>query len=227
MIDQYSLKARVYPLLITLFPILILGLSFSIKYDTIITSLSSVGIISLFTYLFSQLGRDLGKKKEKELWRKWGGAPTNIIMQDSGYIDKITRDRYFAKLETLCPLENKDEIENKLKFWTKFLISKTRDTQKFNLLFKENISYGFRRNLFGLKPIGLTVVVIALIFNIVIGTDWPLKFEELSPNWLIPNSGLFILFLFWLLVVNANWVKIPAFGYAERLFESVENLEQK
>lgn len=225
MIDQYSLKARVYPFVIVLFPLLILGISISFKFDTILTSLSSLGVISIFTYLFSQLGRDLGKKKEKKLWKSWGGAPTTLIMQDSEYIDIHTKKRYTEKLENICPANDIVEDDEKLKYWTKFLISNTRDTKKFRLLFKENISYGFRRNLLGLKPIGIAVLFLTLILNFLINSNWSLNIESISTNLIIANVAYFILLVFWILIVSDNWVKIPAFSYAERLFESIEHIE--
>ena len=34
------------------------------------------------------------------------------------------------------------------------LIERTRDKTRFRLLFEENCNYGFRRNLWGMKPLG-------------------------------------------------------------------------
>ena len=224
MIDQYSLKARVYPILIAFSPILILGFSISFKLESIYGYLGSISLISLLVYLFSQLGRDLGKKKEKDLWENWGGSPTSIVMCDKNYIDVITRQRYIDKLEIICPAKDKYDIDEKIKLWTKYLISKTRDTKKFNLLFKENISYGFRRNLLGLKSIGVGVAVLATVLNLMLTTNWPLNLNDIKINWVISNFLCLVILLFWCVIVTKVWVKIPAFGYAERLFEAVENM---
>jgi hypothetical protein len=40
---------------------------------------------------------------------------------------------------------------------SRWLLTQTRDTKKFYILFQENMSYGFRRNLLGLK--GLAVAI--------------------------------------------------------------------
>ena len=224
MIDQYSLKARVYPIIIVFLPILILGFSISFKFESIYGYLASISVISLLAYLFSQLGRDLGKKREKNLWKNWGGAPTSIVMHDKNYINIATRQRYIDKLEVICPVEDKYDMDEKIKLWTKYLISKTRDTKKFNLLFKENISYGFRRNLLGLKPIGVAIALSATVFNLILTTNWPLNINDITINWVISNFLFSIFILFWFFIVTIVWVKIPAFGYAERLFETVENI---
>ena len=41
----------------------------------------------------------------------------------------------------------------------------TRDTSRFPLVFAENANYGFRRNLWGLRPIGTGVAVVLLLFS--------------------------------------------------------------
>ena len=43
-------------------------------------------------------------------------------------------------------------------------------------------------------------------------------------NWVISNFLCLVILLFWCVIVTKVWVKIPAFGYAERLFEAVENM---
>ena len=40
------------------------------------------------------------------------------------------------------------------------LLEATRDTSKFPLVFAENANYGFRRNLWGLRPIGTPIAVV-------------------------------------------------------------------
>jgi hypothetical protein len=51
-----------------------------------------------------------------------------------------------------------------------WLRENTRDTKRFDILFKENIAYGFRRNLLGLKLPGL--LLNALIVSVCLGIFW-------------------------------------------------------
>jgi hypothetical protein len=46
----------------------------------------------------------------------------------------------------------------------------TRDTKKFNIMFNENVSYGFRRNLSGLKLPGFLLDAFAIFRQ-----RWPLE----------------------------------------------------
>src|SRR5687767_1817898 len=103
MIDEYSLKARAYPLAIVLSPSLVpLG-----KYLLVVQEygsfFASLGIAAMLVYLMSQLGRDAGKKKEKALWDSWGGPPSTQLLRFSNTtLDAFTKVRYHKILIRLC-----------------------------------------------------------------------------------------------------------------------------
>ncbi|MEJ7745428.1 MAG: hypothetical protein WKF61_01485 [Luteimonas sp.] len=54
-----------------------------------------------------------------------------------------------------------DEIYRAAAVW---LIKRTRETQRFPLLFKENIHFGFQRNALGLRWIGLTIALGSILW---------------------------------------------------------------
>jgi hypothetical protein len=234
-LDQYSVKARLYPSFIVISPLIIL-ISFSFyEYLKVIQIL--LGFITTFgfTFLFSQLARDRGKKLEIILFKKWGGKPTNIYLRaDEKYLDGLTRDRYAKKLELLIDglkmptteFENKnpDESEKIYDTVTKYLISQTRDYDKYTVLFLENISYGFRRNLLGMKPFAILILVMCLSIQILqhIKIDNLEHSIFLTSEVLIPLSIYFLLMLFWIFIVKESWLKAVAFEYAKRLFETLE-----
>ena len=81
-------------------------------------------------------------------------------------IDPITKARYHKRLADLvkgakAPSAN-DEQEDPVaadgvySAWSTYLRVNTRDTKKYSLLLQENINYGYRRNVWGLRPIGIT-----------------------------------------------------------------------
>jgi hypothetical protein len=94
----------------------------------------------------------------------------------------------------------------------------TRDKQQYPLVFEENVSYGFRRNVWGLKPFGIAIAAIGTagaavnLFRFHEGTQLGLAIACTIVSAL--------LLLFWLCWVNPGWVRIPAKAYAERLLES-------
>lgn len=235
MFDNYTLKARYYPVIILFFPIIVLGLFYSFQFDSTIHAFASVSAASALTYLFSQLGRDQGKLKEPALWKSWGGSPSiQIFRLRNEHLDKHTKQRYHQRLLSLCPVDvipdlemetnNPNSADEVYKAWSKYLISQTRDTKKYALLFKDNISYGFRRNLWGLKPFAVFIILGLVIGNYLF---WVFRMDQWIPvefplSFMYSTIALLLLLCFWLFIVTKNWVRIPAFSYAERLCESVE-----
>lgn len=234
---MYTLKARVYPFGIVLLPIIILGILYSFQFDSILKILSSLGVTAVFLFILSQFSRDAGKKKEIKLWEGWGGAPTSQVLSYSNItLDINTKIKYHHKLKKMTnigkELDEKFEKNNKIKSfdiyksWTKYLISKTRDTKRYKLLFTENINYGFRRNLWGLKPFAITLLIITIFGNYLyqIMNYGQLAVSEYSIEYYFSELSLILLLLVWIFVINKNWIKTPAFAYAERLLESINNL---
>lgn len=234
-LDSYSIKARVYPALLVLLPILILAIYYVTDYKMYyhyITTLFSVGLL---TYVLAHLGRDQGKLKEKDLFEKIGGKPTTQLLRHSdSYLDNITKSRYHISLSTKVPNliipTKEEETENPCKAdeiydsCARYVISKTRDTKKFDLLFKENINYGFRRNTWGMKTLALSILIISLFIHAIIASKY---FSQISfqPNKdLIPYVAFIFLGFFWLFIVSEKWVKLTAFAYAERLYESIDEI---
>lgn len=237
--DNYSMKARLYPMVLMFLPFAIVSIAFSYNVSSTAQSIGSLGGAACLSFLLSQIGRDGGKKKEPALWRSWGGSPSVQILRISDYtLDTHTKQRYHKSLKSLCQVTelttaqqlNYVELTDEVyKAWTQFLIGKTRDIAMFSLLYKENISYGFRRNLWGLKPYAIALIVAIMLgwyflnsylYGSYIPTAFPLQ-------WLLANAGLLIVLLFWVFVVTKNWIKLVAFAYAERLMEACDRLTEQ
>ncbi len=237
MFDNYTIKARFYPVIILFMPLIFLGIIYTFEFKTPLHFFTSLGIVGALIYLFSQLGRDKGKIKEPLLWYSWGGSPTTQLLRLSNKsIDVHTKQRYHTKLQTVCPVtvvphavmevSNPEQADEVYRAWTKYLISKTRDTKSFALLFKDNVSYGFRRNLWALKSIGLLLTSVLLIGNYLFWwyqtKTWDASFYPI--NFLYASALLLVILFFWLFIIRSSWVKIAAFSYAERLCEATEVL---
>jgi len=228
--NLYSLKARVYPLIITLIPIVLVGIIYSFQLKSIYELLISLGVTTSLFFLFSQIGRDKGKKLENEMWEKWEGTPsTQILRFSNDTIDLHTKRRYhnFLKEKTKIGNELTEEFETEnlidadsiYTSWSKYLISKSRDTKKYNLLFQENTNYGFRRNLLGLKPIAIAIIILLIIGSL--GYSYFISNFKFvfSQEILLTGIVLLLSLLFWLLIVNEKWIKYVAFEYAKRLMD--------
>jgi hypothetical protein len=235
-LDKYSTKARLYPAFLVLLPAFILSIYYITdfeKYYHYFTALISTG---LFTYLLSQLGRDKGKLKEPDLYKSWGGKPTSqILRHTNNYLDETTKRRYHKLLsqkieEINIPTlkQEQDDIKNADEIYdscSKYLISKTRDTTKYSLLFKENVSYGFRRNLWGMKVWAFSIIIFCFIIHFYFVTSGLKMFSKIDINSIIFYLFLFVWTLFWITIVTKKWIKLTAFAYAERLYETLNDLQ--
>ncbi|WP_342609135.1 hypothetical protein [Vibrio tritonius] len=240
--DKYSFNARVKPAFFLALPIVI---SVIALYEparswggAVITFITSFGVITFAANQMSTKGNILQEK----LYKKWGGAPTTLILRHSdSRLDKHTKARYMSKLEEIVPNfktisandeagdpENADEMYRTA---ATFLREHTRDTSQYPLVFKENISYGFSRNIRAFKWIGVLVSALSVIVSSIIVWFNYLK-EKSEPIWdmlfSIPFESLSLLVLLivilltWLFVVTEKWVEIRAFAYARALFASCE-----
>lgn len=95
------------------------------------------------------------------------------------------------------------------------------------LLFTENINYGYRRNVYGLKRSGIAACLMAAFLSVtVLVTDQP-SFLDVEDSL---GVTLILLDLLgaaaWWRLVTPDWVKQPAFAYAERLMEATTGLAE-
>jgi len=237
--NRYNLTARVFPMLLFYLPVLMLAVIYSIEIDKKIHMLSSFGVVAALSYFNAQLGRKYGKNKEVMLWKSWGGAATTQILRwRDGTLDNNTKKRYHFALQALCPVDpfptetvettDQSKADAAYEGWVRYLISQTRDTKKFSLLFSENINYGFWRNLWGLKQAAITLNLLLIIGLYLYESIFQRTFNPLHfpPLFFIAEILLIIILLLWIFVITKASVKIPAIGYAERLLESVNELKR-
>ncbi|SRR6266478_7100093 len=233
--DTYNLRARVAPVFVVLIPVIVAvtawvpeGLSLKLGSAAVIVS---VGL----SMLVGQLGRDFGKRKEPALWKSWDGPPTTQFLRhrDTKF-NSVIRNRYHRCLKKLRPdlkiptpeQEAKDAVVADQIYGaaSRYLIGATRDTKKFPLIFKENVNYGFRRNLWGLKPVGLPIVALSML---ICGLRLWISYQTSSNPSAESIAGIvinFALLLLWVFWITPSAVRIAAEAYAERLLEACEQL---
>jgi hypothetical protein len=233
--DKYTYRARLLPSLLTLLPLALAATVWFPGQEATWKVLALIFVSSGLATLLSHFGRDLGKRKETELFQMWGGVPTTRMLSHRfTRFDAVTLRRYHAKLRTLLPdLQIPDLASERADpsgaaemygSCTSFLREKTRDQKTFPLVFAENINYGFRRNLYGWKPIGLTAGSLGLV-SCALFTATHLRAAQ--SVLLFGVAGLVVsmmLLLLWLFAIRPDWVHLAAEAYAERLIRSLDGL---
>jgi hypothetical protein len=209
----------------------------SLKLSTVesaVAGLASCGV----AFLLTQLARDAGKGREPSLIASWGGLPSVAILRHSDQrIDAITKARYHKKLATLvkgtkAPVASDersepDKADAVYSAWCAYLRSHTRDTKKFALLFQENVNYGYRRNVLGLRPLGIAASAVSLLSC----CGWELfavrTGRNVQSDFVLAGIVALLFLLFWLFIVSPAWVRTAADAYAARLVETLEHIEAK
>jgi hypothetical protein len=244
--DTYSLNARVKPAFLVFFPVVI---SLFVLYEpsrswggASLTLIISFGIISFAANQMSTRGNIIQEK----LFKKWGAAPTTIIMRHSDVrLDKYTKNRYTQRLEALVnnfsavsleqELANRDDADQMYRTATNYLREHTRDTKKYTLIFNENISYGFSRNIRAFKWVGIAInlLVLACSLFVIVQKNKEIVTQQFSDMlFLLPfeqTSLIAILILgllVWIFIVTEKWVEVRAFAYARALLASCEQIEK-
>lgn len=234
-LDKYTVRARLLPALLVALPI---GLATVTWFPGGVFGWGAVwGLVTWSggTMLLAQLARDAGKRKERQLFESWGGKPTTRMLRHGDTANAVTLGRRHKKLESLLrdvklptPEEeagNPSAADEVYETCITFLREKTRDTKEFALVFEENCNYGFRRNLWGMKPIGLSLVLLGLVAILTA----PFTEAIARSGGTLALAGItgglnLMLVLSWLFVLKPNWVRVAAEAYAERLLEACERL---
>lgn len=207
-LDQYTLRARLFPAILTVAPAFIfLVANFFVSYKDLGLSqvLITVAVAVLF-FAFADFSRRFGLRAEKKIFASSGGRPfPTVLRHRDSVLDKKSKGRYHSFLEATlgehAPSQHEENIdpENSDSFYIicgNWLRENTRDQTKFHVLFSENITYGFRRNLFGLKWFGLFLNIVTVCLSIfLIYKSKGVNFPQYGPVLLISAiHALYFLF---------------------------------
>ena len=230
---QYTISARLYPVLLVCLPVSLAVVAWFPNKFVGYGFLSAIVTASGFVALLTQLGRDAGKKKGKDLWDSWGGKPTTQLLRHRDQqLDPITKAEYHAKLAAIVPgiqlptpegeAQNPQAADHAYDSCAKYLIQKTRDQKQFFLLFHENVNYGFRRNLWGMKPAGIAFAVMGLVASsLPVAIYWNQDLRVAAIVVTVVNTSMLV---WWFLRINPAWIRIPAFAYAGELLAASDKL---
>lgn len=241
-LDPYDRGARLYPALIAMFPAFValaILVSHFLGRDLLTAMLSLVtgcGLLVLVTHL----ARDAGKAKEPGWYLMQGGKPSVAMLRHrDGRLTKEDKARYHRFLtgrasETPLPsLEaeamNPTEADAAYAAAASWLLAQTRDKARFDLLFRRNIDYGFRRNLTALRGLALWVdgIIAFGVLGMIAGTYFavlPAKAMPATSSMVaIVIIGLSHAALVWR-VLRPVWVAAAAEDYARQLLAACDVL---
>jgi hypothetical protein len=251
--DNYGRQARLFPGLLTIFPPLLAALAWfpELVTSSIGATLFTLGSSCGLLYALSSLARSRGKAIEPHLLKSWGGWPTTILLRHSSKLDPHTRSRYhqfFVKnipglkiptaAEEAADPAKTDAVYDSAVKWLK---EKTRG-EEFALVEKENIQYGFRRNLLGMRFLGVLGCCLVLmaagtavaftkpefLTAVSSGSMSSILYQlRLMEPAVIASMAVNLIAIFgWLIIVREEWVKAAGFQYANALLACCDKLSQ-
>ena len=233
--DRYSYRAEALPTLMAIVPVALFiaallpeGVSLrglSLKFSPFVA-------LAALSFVASQIGADFGKRQEKRLWAKWGGPPTTRFLRHRNRkynaVIRQTVHKSLLKLGLKVPtaeeeLQNPEYADECYGACTAELRRLTRDRERYALVHKRLIDYGFRRNMLGLRWIGLvTAAAVSLLCAAHIYWNW----VAAGPNIYVLAIGIISvgMGIGWWKWVNDETVSLAAERYADSLLEAARNL---
>jgi hypothetical protein len=231
--DAYSLRARLFPALIAVAPaIAALALMISWKSFGVSNAVSGIAVLVIL-FAIADVARTRGRAIEAKIHSEYGGKPSITMFRRSDLtIDDVIKERYrrflATKLGVATPSAEEERADQRVgdAFYEQcgvWLRHNARDTKKFPLLFSENVIYGFRRNLLGVKWLALAVnvTVVAICFLLLWRNNWAWQ-NELTNRTVVVLVIAAVHATYVLLYVRKAAVWDAARAYARELLLSCE-----
>jgi hypothetical protein len=233
--DRYTLLARQRPALLMLFPVLVAAVVIFPALQTWWATLLAVSGTCGVAVALAEFAQGKGKAIEPLLIARWDGLPSvSMLRHRDDRLDRTTKARYKSLLESNIsglrfpdpsaeennPLEADDIYQSA----TRWLLSHTREKGVFALLFQQNISYGFRRNMLGLRPFGIRIAIAALLATVIATIYGLLGSGHIESANLVSGFIAVAALWFWMIIVTPDWVRIAANGYAFELLAACDKL---
>jgi len=196
--DKYTLYARLFPAIIAAAPAIALAWAVIANKEVRIAGTA----LTVLLMVFADVARRRGKAIEPGLIKQMGALPS------------ITMLRHADTNFDATP-EAADGFYSRAGNW---LRENTRNQKKFEILFNENVTYGYRRNLFALKWPALVLNVL-----IVLGSAAYL-WNQSGPLDLVPVFVIAFLHAGYLAIFSTRaGVEEAARTYARQLLLSTES----
>jgi hypothetical protein len=243
--DPYDRQARLYPALLCLLPLLALVALLYAPNVSALTGVVTLAVSCGGLFLMINICREMGKRIEAKLYREWGGKPTTQLLRHrDGVFDSVTKLRYHAflaaKINATFPdaeheKNNPAKADEAYQSGARWLLDHTRpdDGKKFDLLFRDNITYGFRRNALGTKPFGIVIAIGTFVWvlakeNVISSTMW--KMVDFSALGRLPIAAVaslvvsIVMLVAWMFFFTKASVRTAAFTFAEKLLRTCDTL---
>ena len=226
-LDAYDRGARLAPAYLVFSPAVVLVVALSLGTPDWWSKVGGALVAVGAPFLVVQWGRSGGRRRQAALWRAWGGAPTTRLLRfaDGGSRAAVAQRHEAVERATGTRLptpeqEAAEPAEADARYEAAVTALRAL-TENETLVLKENIAYGFRRNLWARRRYGIAVALVVLAISIAL-----LIADAAGPPLASAVAAAFsaLTLVVWLAMVNEDWVREGAEAYAERLMQTATRL---
>lgn len=233
-LDGFTLRTRILPPAFVASPLIVLALTMLPALDErqkwwAMLPLGATPLIAL-------VARRAGRQIEFDLFIAWGGMPTTRRLRfTEDDADEAEIARRHQEVERILggglvlPTNRKerrdpDGADRAYASAMKRIVARVRNNPEFPLVNKENASYGYARNLYGLKKAGVGIALLTLLVSAGMG-GWAVSTSNVGGfGWLSGAALAATLALALWSQVDAAFVKTNADGYADRVIDALDEL---
>ncbi|SFG79531.1 hypothetical protein [Methylobacterium gossipiicola] len=228
-LDRYDRNARLYPALLCILPVFAIVILWFPPAWTMIGGLLSIAVTFGGIYLLAQVVRYRGRTVENRLGRRVGRAKTaSLLCHNNNELPANSKLRYHAFLRKKgqpIPTHEEEQANPEAAYEAfraavDWLLIYTRPNAKASGLLSENISYGFRRNLLGLKPVAIFFLGLAIVANGYM--CWISGNKDQIVAALVVEILFACALAAWLFVIRPGFVEDASAAYAKRFLEQCE-----
>ena len=230
LLDRYTFTARVAPVVIVALAVPLAVGAWIPLSDWPVKMFGIATVLAIAGFAVSFLARDAGKALQGPLWASWGGPPTVQLLRHRNAIisagSKAGLHQHLVALRIVdrlpSPAEEADDpfaADDKYLTCSDWLRRKALELKAkspFDVVHGENINYGFRRNLLGIRKYGLMLIIPSFL---VAGAA---AFYGRHPA--AELSGIAVLAAYLIFGINEAAVRRSAFDYSQRLLDSAFSL---
>lgn len=222
-LDEYSRTAQLAPGLLLLLAPAATAIGAGAAEWPAVTGLTGAAVVMGLPIALAEWIRRRGQRLQTELWNAWGGNPVVSSLRADGLIAE--RRRQALAQATGLPVNDltHPEFEEVANNAVKQLITRIRAvSQSYPLVFKENKAYGFARNLYASRRIGLRssgVTIVAGGVLMVASTHYA-PIHTVGTG--IGTGIAAAMTAFWIFYPSEERVRAAARDYRDRVLEALD-----
>lgn len=225
----YNIRSRISVAIIFLTPLLIQSY---ILFPEIL-NLSSTLIITIIAYALSGVIILFSGRKSGKILKKCflNGLPAQqYLMPNNNTLNNYVKERYYNFLKkhiaNFTLSQNQEEMINQTDSAVKWLISQTRDSSKFPLIAEENMNLGLAYNLLGIKPAGIGICSLLLLFNSIVMITYYRLDVSVNLNPIICcQISIVLCLIMWVFFISKSLVISCSKKYAHALLSACDSPE--